>query len=305
MSTLEILLIALILDYFIGDPDKVWTKIPHPAVLMGNSISWFDKKYNFGSARKIKGLITIFFLSLTAYLTGALIHLIPDYGIIELVFVTILLAHNSLIKHVRDVAKGLNSSLNEGRNAVACIVGRQTKSLDESNVSRAAVESAAENFSDAVIAPAFWYMLLGLPGLFLYKMVNTADSMVGYKSAKYLEFGFGSAKLDDLLNLIPARFCGALMCLVHFSLKSFNVMIKEARFHASPNAGWPEAAMASVLNVALSGPRIYDGKLSDDDFINETGRYNMERNDIINAIKVLNKSWIAFVIFILILIISS
>lgn len=305
MSTLEILLIALILDYFIGDPDKVWTKIPHPAVLMGKTISWFDRKYNLGSARKIKGLITIFSLSLTAYFTGAFIHLIPDYGILELIFVTILLAHNSLVKHVKDVAIGLNNSLNEGRNAVSCIVGRQTKSLDESNVSRAAVESAAENFSDAVIAPAFWYMFFGLPGLFLYKMVNTADSMVGYKSEKYLEFGFGSAKLDDLLNLVPARFCGALMCLVHFSSKNFVVMIKEAKLHASPNAGWPEAAMASILDIALSGPRIYDGKLSNDNFINEAGRYSMERNDIINAIKVLNKSWMAFVIFILILIISS
>ena len=169
MNTIQILLIALILDYLIGDPNKVWSKIPHPAVIMGKLISWFDYNFNFGSALKFKGIFAIFSLSIMACLIGQFIHLLPDYGLIELLITTILLAHNSLVKHVKDVLIGLNNSLNEGRNAVACIVGRQTKNLDESNVSRAAVESAAENFSDAVIAPIFWYLLLGLPGLFYIK----------------------------------------------------------------------------------------------------------------------------------------
>jgi adenosylcobinamide-phosphate synthase len=229
MNTLQILLLALILDYLIGDPSKVWSRIPHPAVLMGKLVSWFDNSLNFGSALKLKGILTIFSLSLIALLIGQFVHSLPDYGLIELLITTILLAHNSLIKHVKDVSVGLSNSLSEGRSAVACIVGRQTKDLDESNVSRAAVESAAENFSDAVLAPIFWYLLLGLPGLFLYKMTNTADSMIGYKSEKYLLFGFGAAKFDDLMNLIPSRICGMIMCSAYFSKANFLVMFKDAK----------------------------------------------------------------------------
>ena len=298
MNTIQILLIALILDYLIGDPNKVWSKIPHPAVIMGKLISWFDYNFNFGSALKFKGIFAIFSLSIMACLIGQFIHLLPDYGLIELLITAILLAHNSLVKHVKDVLIGLNNSLNEGRNAVACIVGRQTKDLDESNVSRAAVESAAENFSDAVIAPIFWYLLLGLPGLFLYKMTNTADSMIGYKSEKYLLFGFGAAKFDDLMNWIPSRICGTLMCAAYLSKSNFLIMLKDAKLHASPNAGWPEAAMASILNVALAGPRSYHDKLTDYEFINSSGRHDMDRTDINDALKVLNRSWLILIIIV-------
>ncbi|MDC1264914.1 adenosylcobinamide-phosphate synthase CbiB, partial [Amylibacter sp.] len=296
MNTIQILLIALILDYLIGDPNKVWSKIPHPAVIMGKLISWFDYNFNFGSALKFKGIFAIFSLSIMACLIGQFIHSLPDYGLIELLITAILLAHNSLVKHVKDVLIGLNNSLNEGRNAVACIVGRQTKNLDESDVSRAAVESAAENFSDAVIAPIFWYLLLGLPGLFLYKMTNTADSMIGYKSEKYLLFGFGAAKFDDLMNWIPSRICGTLMCAAYLSKSNFLIMLKDAKLHASPNAGWPEAAMASILNVALAGPRSYHDKLTDYEFINSSGRYDMDKTDINDALKVLNRSWFILII---------
>ena len=298
MNTIQILLIALILDYLIGDPNKVWSKIPHPAVIMGKLISWFDYNFNFGSALKFKGIFAIFSLSIMACLIGQFIHLLPDYGLIELLITAILLAHNSLVKHVKDVLIGLNNSLNEGRNAVACIVGRQTKDLDESNVSRAAVESAAENFSDAVIAPIFWYLLLGLPGLFLYKMTNTADSMIGYKSEKYLLFGFGAAKFDDLMNWIPSRICGTLMCAAYLSKSNFLIMLKDAKLHASPNAGWPEAAMASILNVALAGPRSYHGKLTHYEFINSSGRHDMDKTDINDALKVLNRSWLILIIIV-------
>ena len=298
MNTIQILLIALILDYLIGDPNKVWSKIPHPAVIMGKLISWFDYNFNFGSALKFKGIFAIFSLSIMACLIGQFIHSLPDYGLIELLITAILLAHNSLVKHVKDVLIGLNNSLNEGRNAVACIVGRQTKNLDESNVSRAAVESAAENFSDAVIAPIFWYLLLGLPGLFLYKMTNTADSMIGYKSEKYLLFGFGAAKFDDLMNWIPSRICGTLMCAAYLSKSNFLIMLKDAKLHASPNAGWPEAAMASILNVALAGPRSYHGKLTHYEFINSSGRHDMDRTDINDALKVLNRSWLILIIIV-------
>ena len=298
MNTLQILLLALILDYLIGDPSKVWSRIPHPAVLMGKLVSWFDNSLNVGSALKLKGILTIFSLSLIALLIGQFVHSLPDYGLIELLITTILLAHNSLIKHVKDVSVGLSNSLSEGRSAVACIVGRQTKDLDESNVSRAAVESAAENFSDAVLAPIFWYLLLGLPGLFLYKMTNTADSMIGYKSEKYLLFGFGAAKFDDLMNWIPSRICGTLMCAAYLSKSNFLIMLKDAKLHASPNAGWPEAAMASILNVALAGPRSYHGKLTHYEFINSSGRHDMVKTDINDALKVLNRSWLILIIIV-------
>ena len=298
MNTIQILLIALILDYLIGDPIKVWSKIPHPAVIIGKLISLFYNNFNFGSSLKFKGIFAILSLSIMACLIGQFIHLLPYYGLIELLITTILLAHNSLVKHVKDVLIGLNNSLNEGRNAVACIVGRQTKNLDESNVSRAAVESAAENFSDAVIAPIFWYLLLGLPGLFLYKMTNTADSMIGYKSEKYLLFGFGAAKFDDLMNWIPSRICGTLMCAAYLSKSNFLIMLKDAKLHASPNAGWPEAAMASILNVALAGPRSYHGKLTHYEFINSSGRHDMDRTDINDALKVLNRSWLILIIIV-------
>ena len=298
MGNLQILLFALVLDYVVGDPQKLWRKLPHPAVLMGKMVSLFDAHLNNGSVLKIKGIASTILLSFSAIFIGWFIKWLPDFNILELISVTILLAHNSLIKHVKDVSDSLNQSLSAGRKAVACIVGRETKDLDESNVSRAAVESAAENFSDAVIAPAFWYIIFGLPGLILYKMTNTADSMVGYRTEKYLQYGFGAAKLDDLLNLIPSRICGILMCIVYRSQHSFGIMIKDAKLHSSPNAGWPESAMAALLNVALSGPRIYNGKLTNDPFLNSAGRHNMTSNDIKEAIMVLNRSWFAFTFFI-------
>ncbi len=302
MTHLQILLVALILDYFIGDPHQIWTRFPHPAVLMGRIISWIEKRLNSGGLLRTKGIITILLLSILALCLGWIIHWLPDFGILELILVTILLAHNSLVKHVADVAEALKLSLEAGRTSVARIVGRDVAQLDESNVARAAVESAAENFSDAVVAPVFWYLILGLPGLLFYKMVNTADSMIGHRTERYNAFGFGAAKLDDLINLIPARLCGGLICLVHRSRSSFEIMMTDATLHASPNAGWPEAAMAATLDVSLAGPRSYQGKMSDDSYINPRGRREMTRDDITNAVLVLRKSWLGLTTFVALLV---
>ncbi len=295
MSHLQILLFALILDYFIGDPHTIWARFPHPAVTMGRMISWLEERLNSGRFLTAKGIATIFVLSVIALALGLGIRWLPDFGILELIIVTILLAHNSLVKHVRDVYEALALSLDAGRTAVARIVGRDVTNLDESNVARAAVESAAENFSDAVMAPVFWYLILGLPGLLFYKMINTADSMIGHRTQRYKQFGFGAAKLDDIVNWIPARLCGALMCLVHRSRSSFEIMMTDATLHASPNAGWPEAAMAATLDITLAGPRVYDGHLSDDSYINPRGRRDLTRDDINSALLVLRKTWFGLV----------
>ena len=291
MTHLQILLVALILDYFIGDPHQIWARFPHPAAIMGRIISWIELRLNQGRFLRAKGIIAILLLSIAALTLGWMIRWLPDFGLLELIFVTILLAHNSLVKHVNDVASALMMSIDAGRTAVARIVGRDVSELDESDVARAAIESAAENFSDAVIGPVFWYLILGLPGLLFYKLVNTADSMIGHRTERYKSFGFGAAKLDDLINLVPARLCGALMCLVHRSRSSFDIMLTDATLHASPNAGWPESAMAAILDISLAGPRSYQGQKSADSYINPRGRRDLTREDITNATLVLRKTW--------------
>lgn len=298
MNGFQILFCALLLDYIFGDPERVWNRYPHPAVLMGRLVSAFDIRLNKGALRRTKGIITATLLALFGLLLGYLIKLIPDYGIIEMLVATTLLAHKNLIKHVGAVATGLGVSLKEGRAEVAKIVGRETKDLDEANVVTAAVESAAENFSDAVFAPVFWYFILGLPGIIMYKFINTADSMIGHKSEKYQQFGYGAARLDDLLNWVPARLCGGLMCIVKKSYDAWDIMLSDAPLHASPNAGWPEAAMAGILDIRMAGPRVYDGELTNDPYINMRGSSNLSVETIGFALHVLRRTWLAMTAFI-------
>jgi adenosylcobinamide-phosphate synthase len=227
---------------------------------MGRAVGRMDKWLNTGSARREKGTAAMVILGLAAWTFGALVAAIPDFGLLEIIVAAMLLAQRSLVDHVRAVADALRQSLPAGRRAVAMIVGRDTKTLDAPAISRAAIESAAEILSDGVIAPAVWFLLLGLPGLMLYKITNTADSMIGHRTPKYEQFGWAAARFDDLLNLIPARLTAALIALshLHFDAKP---ILRDAPLHRSPNAGWPEAAMAVVLNTALSGPRSYNGTL--------------------------------------------
>ena len=175
-----------------------------------------------------------------------------------------LLAQRSLVDHVAAVAAGLRAGLAEGRRAVALIVGRDPDRLDAAGVGRAAVESLAENLSDGVVAPLFWGVVAGLPGMLAYKAVNTLDSMVGHHSERYRDFGWASARFDDLVNLVPARLTGAALCLVGGAPRALGlpVMLRDAPRHRSPNAGWPEAAMAAALGLRLAGPRVYGGARS-------------------------------------------
>jgi len=294
MGHVEILLLAIILDAIFGEPKWLWTRIPHPIELLGRCIQWFDDTLNEAPLQKAKGFVTVGILVIAAGFSGWVLSIIPYFGLLEAVIVAILLAHKSLIQHVMNVAVALAQDLSSGRAEVAKIVGRTTDHMQPSDVSRAAIESAAENFSDGVIAPALWYLFLGLPGILIYKVVNTADSMIGYKNEKYDDFGYAAAKLDDILNWVPARFTSLLICLTSKPQDSFDVVLDDAPLHRSPNAGWPEAAMASVLKISLAGPRFYDGKKVDYPYVNARARHQLDPEDIRRAVSTLNIVWVGF-----------
>ena len=301
------LAIALILDAIFGEPEWLWKRAPHPAVLMGNLVNWLDGALNKGTGRRVKGVVALIALLVPVYIVARILSFDIFFGVFEVIGAAILLAQRSLMDHVGAVATALRDSTQAGRNAVAMIVGRETAELDEAGISRAAIESAAENFSDGVIAPAFWFLLLGLPGIALYKAVNTADSMIGYRTARYEEFGWASARLDDWLNWIPARLSALFIVLagvirrrdreegfVRDFSERFDAVIEEAPAHRSPNAGWPEAAVAHSLDLALSGPRNYDGARTSDPFVNNDGEHALEDGDIDDTVALLWRTWAVF-----------
>lgn len=287
----SILTAALLLDAALGEPRTIWSRWPHPAVLMGRAVGWMDTRLNQGESRRARGVLAMAALGLGAILLGNLIHALPDCGLIEVLVVAILLAQKSLVEHVRAVGDGLRMSIGEGRRAVARIVGRDTAAMDQPAIARAAIESAAENLSDGVIAPAFWYLLGGLPGLLLYKITNTADSMIGHRTPRHEAFGWAAARLDDLLNLIPARLTAALIALAHGRRDAARPILRDAPLHRSPNAGWPEAAMAVVLNTALSGPRSYNGQMRDFPWVFPEGGRNPGPAQIDLACRALWRAW--------------
>lgn len=253
------LAVAMVLDAVFGEPDALWTRVPHPAVLMGRAVGWAEARFNAGAGRRAKGTAVMAGLAVGALVLGSVLAALPGGGMIEIAAAAILLAQRSLVEHVCAVADGLRTSLADGRRAVAMIVGRDTDQMDQPAIARAAIESAAENFSDGVVAPAFWFLIGGLPGLLLYKITNTADSMIGYRTVRLEAFGWAAARLDDVLNWVPARLSAALIAGAFGVWRAAPQIAHDAGLHRSPNAGWPEAAMAAALNVALSGPRSYDG----------------------------------------------
>lgn len=292
MSTALILLCALGLDALLGEPRWLWDRAPHPAVLMGRLIGWADTRFNQGRRQRLKGMLVLLALCVGAWLLG---HVLAAFGpVVEILVAAMLLAQKSLSDHVVAVAVALRKSVAEGRASVAMIVGRDTAEMDGPAIARGAIESAAENLSDGVIAPAFWFLIGGLPGLLVYKITNTADSMIGYRTERHLNFGWAAARFDDLLNLIPARLTALMMALPHGVLRMWPQIATEARRHRSPNAGWPEAAMARALGVALSGPRSYDGTVQDFPFVHPAGRRAASANDIEAASRALWVTWGVF-----------
>jgi adenosylcobinamide-phosphate synthase len=297
------LALALALDALIGEPDAIWKRIPHPAVLMGRAVGWADRQLNHGEGRVVTGAVTLAGLIVIAWVVG---DLVASLGwVAEALAAAILLAHRSLVEHVKDVANALSLSVEDGRAAVARIVGRDTADMDEPAVARAAIESAAENFSDGVIAPAFWFLLLGLPGMLIYKMVNTADSMIGYRTPEHEAFGKAAARLDDVLNWIPARLTAVIIHLVRPRPTGWAIIRRDAGHHRSPNAGWPEAAMAVHLGVALAGPRSYHGEMTEDAMVNPDGDRDIDAEEIDAAVVVLWRSWAATIGFVVLIAIVS
>lgn len=285
-----LLLAAMLLDAALGEPRWLWNRWPHPAVLLGRGVGALDRHLNGGHARKAKGILALIVLVAGAGAVGWLIAALPDGGLLETLAAAILLAQRSLSDHVAAVARALRMSLPEGRRAVAMIVGRDTAPLDEAGVTRAAVESAAENLSDGVVAPAFWFLVAGLPGMLIYKAVNTADSMIGHRTPRHQDFGWASARLDDVLNLIPARLTALMIALAHGWIDA-RPILRDARLHRSPNAGWPEAAMAVVLDISLSGPRSYHGQMRDFPWVWPEGRRDAGPADIDRAVLALWRTW--------------
>ena len=281
------LLIGWLLDLILGDP--MW--LPHPVVWFGKAIAACEKKLNRGNFRKAKGafvaimLIAIVF-ALTWFLRRLLLPL-PSY--LLLIFDTIIifycLAGTTLIREVREVFLALDRSLDEGRKQVARIVGRDTSELSAQEVRTAALETLAENLSDGVIAPLFWLAILGTPGMLAYKMVNTLDSMIGYKTERYKAFGCWAAHIDDIANYIPARLTAFLMILATGELGRLRFVWKNGRNHASPNSGYPEAALAGILNCRFGGPHYYFGELFDKPFIGENDRL-LTTEDMKKAVRV-------------------
>ena len=283
------LFLALVLDALLGEPKWLWSRMPHPAVLMGNLIARTTSMFNHAPHQKPKGVILCIGLAGLGGLAGLVLAQLGPLA--EILVTAILVAQKSLMQHVQDVAQSLRLSLAAGRRSVAMIVGRDTAQMDAPQVARGAIESAAENFSDGIAAPVFWFALAGLPGVIIYKMINTADSMIGYKNETYRDFGWACARLDDLLNWAPARLSAFGIWLITGCRTSWGTIISEAKLHRSPNAGWPEAAMAYALDISLSGPRSYEGKFEKFPWVNAAGRKNIGPVEIEKSIQTLWLTW--------------
>ena len=253
------LLLAWILDLCLGDP----VRLPHPVVAFGKLISKGEHALNRGTYRKLKGVLLDMVLvvgtyTLTAFMLGCLPTVIGF--LVNTLLIFYCLAGTTLIREVKEVFRAIDRSLDEGRKQVARIVGRDTSKLSAQEVRAAALETLAENLSDGVIAPLFWYALLGVPGMLAYKMVNTLDSMIGYRNDRYKDFGCFAARLDDVANYIPARLTAFLMVLASGKLSLLGFVWKYGDQHASPNSGYPEAALAGILNCRFGGPHNYFGQ---------------------------------------------
>jgi adenosylcobinamide-phosphate synthase len=297
-TTFSIALVALLLERLVGYPKHLLQQIGHPVEWMGRLISALDRTLNSAGSskwlRQLKGVLALLVLIVSvAAVTVPLSFACRSFEggwVIEALLAVPFLAQVDLRRYVGAVAEGLDIGLEQGRAAVSHIVGRDPSALDESGVARAALESLAENTSDAIVAPLFWLALFGLPGVAIYKAINTADSMIGHKNERYFHFGWAAARLDDLVNL-PCSRLTAFLIAAAASLTSpsrgagaFEVMMSDAKRHFSPNAGWPEAAMAGALEVRLGGPRYYQGVRVDLSWIGQ-GRELLAASDIREGLK--------------------
>jgi adenosylcobinamide-phosphate synthase len=294
-------LAALVIEAAFGYPQALVRRIGHPVMWIGALIAWADRRWNRAAdsfaVRRVWGVALVVGLAaimaaLGLLLTGILQRLLPEplSAVVLGLVASSLLAQRSLDQHVAAVAAGLEQGgLAGGRRAVAMIVGRDPDSLDEAGVARAAIESLAENFSDGVVAPLFWLAIAGLPGMLIYKAVNTADSMIGHLAERHRAFGWAAARLDDLINLPASRLSALWLVLAACVIPAasahgaWRVVWRDARLHRSPNAGWPEAAMAAALGLRLAGPRVYHGEVVADAWMGN-GRAEADARDISRAL---------------------
>lgn len=297
------LAIGWTLDLVFGDPQR----LPHPVVLFGKMIATGEKRLNHGAHRKAKGAILACVLVATVFLVCAIFfHFLAFFpianAIIGGVCVFYCLAGTTLIREVRGVFAALDRSLDDGRRQVARIVGRDTSALTKQEVRKAALETLAENLSDGVIAPLFWFALFGVPGMMAYKMVNTLDSMIGYKTERYRDFGFVAAKADDVANFLPARLTALLMIMADAFVRPKNAaanmrfVVANAHNHASPNSGWPEAALAALLNCRFGGGHYYFGEYFPKPFIGTNDR-KLTTADLSTATHINRTAEILMIIF--------
>ena len=298
-STCLILLCAIVADALAGDPARVYRVIPHPVVMIGNAIAAFEQRLNQASftnlSRFLLGLgVSLGLVGATAIIAFLLSDALATMSVgwaLEALLASTLLAGRGLYDYVRAVADALVLSLEGGRERIAHIVGRDPATLDTAGVARAAIESAAENFVDGFVAPAFWFAMLGLPGIVAYKTINTLDSMIGHRNERYEYFGKFAARLDDVANWIPARLgalslaAGAALMRDASARRAWSTASASARQHRSLNAGWPEAAMAGALDIALAGPRQYADYAVDDAWMGR-GRCSLNAGDINRALQV-------------------
>lgn len=295
------LIIGWIADKLFGDPS--W--LPHPVVGFGKMIAWGERRYNKGTHLVLKGALLSIVLVVGIYVLTSfvLLHLFGHSlqmvsWILSAILIYYCLAGTTLINEVEMVFKALDHSLEEGRKQVARIVGRDTSQLSDQEIRKAALETLAENLSDGVVAPLFWLMLLGVPGMVAYKMVNTLDSMIGYRTQRYLYFGKVAARMDDVANYIPARLTAFLMVLVVGRPGLLSFVRKFGHQHASPNSGYPESALAGILNCQFGGTHIYFGERIEKPFIGTNDR-PLDKTDMQTAVNVNEKVEIVMLLIVI------
>ncbi len=277
------LLIGWVLDLLFGDPQ--W--LPHPVVGFGKMIAFGEHHLNKGSHRKLKGaMMSLFLIGLTFAVIWFICSLLPSYFILlTSILIFFCLAGTTLIREVREVFRAVDHSLEEGRTQVARIVGRDTSQLSAQEIRTAALETLAENLSDGVVAPLFWLAVGGVPAMMAYKMVNTLDSMIGYRTERYRNFGCIAARIDDVANFLPARLTALLMVICAGKPQLAGFVLRYGRMHASPNSGYPEAALAGILNCRFGGPHRYFGELIDKPYIGDNDR-PLTSSDMRKAVRI-------------------
>jgi adenosylcobinamide-phosphate synthase len=297
-------LVAMLIELAAGYPLRLYRAVGHPVSWIGNLITLLDDRLNGATAapqmRRRNGiaalLVLLAIVGVIAFITEYALLRVPLGGLVAALVASTFVAQRSLYQHVTDVADALeNGGVAEGRVAVARIVGRDTETLDRAGIARAAIESLAENFSDGIVAPVLWMVIGGLPGAALYKAINTADSMIGHRTPRYAEFGWAAARLDDLVNLPASRLCALLLVAAAAFRKrasagrAWRAVRRDAARHRSPNAGYPEAAMAGALGLSLAGPRTYGGVVVDDAVMGD-GRREAGVTDIRRALSLYRRA---------------